>query len=297
MQKKNEEIEKDNKQTGNRHRILMICIYLFVFVMLVVITGVRVSQKKASINNQSNSIEIEEQEKVNEDKDPSGSEQYTFDEINEETLKEITQDLPEVEGLYEKTDKPRNPEEVKAFAEAYGGVWYLTKEYSEELKSWSYHDLEKKLLIMAWNRFNDGSYQEIVGSYEEDLGEWGYYYNGKWICVKDNGSRKRLIYGDTVHTDGIDIKYHEKYIILTETDVDLSGIGGPIFSLEDFRYEKIWGYDYLISDIYGFGLVWDGTYLEYCEPKEDNGYYQGIYAFRTYNIDELINQDYNDDEY
>lgn len=212
-----------------------------------------------------------------------------------EELEELTKDIPMVEGLYEETDKPRNPEMVKAFTNAYGGVWYLTKEYNSDDREWSYRDLKKKLAIMAWNRFNDYSYQEIEGSYLRDRGELGYYYKGRWVCVEDLGYETELIYGDWVHADGIDIKYHEEYIVLTDNEVDLTGIGGPIFSIEDFRYENIYGYDYLISDIYGFGLVWDGTYLEYCEPKEDNGYHQGLYAFRHFSMDSIINQDYNDD--
>lgn len=212
-------------------------------------------------------------------------------ELDVEELEELTKDEPVVEGLYEKTDKPRNPEAIQAFTQTYGGVWYLTKEFTGE--SWRYHDLTKKLVLMAWNHFNDYDVQEVVGSYKEKR-TFNYYYNGKLVASKDGRSRTKLIFGDTKHYDGFDIKYNEKYIILTDNEVDLTGIGGPVFSIEDFRYENVRGYDYLISDIYGFGLVWDGTYLEYCEPKEDNEFYQGLYAFRIYSMDELINQNYND---
>lgn len=208
--------------------------------------------------------------------------------LDVEELEELTQDEPVVEGLYEETGKPRNPEAVEAFTQVYGGVWYLTKEFTGN--SWQYHDLTKKLALMAWNRFNDYSVREVVGSYTEPT--YKYYYQGKLVAT-DKG-QTHLIYGETKHYDGFDIKYNEKYIVLTESEVDLTGIGGPILSIEDFRYENMRGYDYLISDIYGFGLVWDGTYLEYCEPKEDNEFYQGLYAFRGYSMDELINQNYND---
>lgn len=204
-------------------------------------------------------------------------------------LEELTADQPVVEGLYEATDKPRNEAGVAAFTQAYGGVWYLTKEYTD--KMWQYHDLTKKLIIFAWNNFNDYETQEIIGSYKENKTR-NYYYNGRLVASEDMGSKTKLIYGNTKRHDGFDIKYNERYIILTDTEVDLEGIDGPIFSIEDFRYENIYGYDYLISDIYGFGLVWDGTYLEYCEKLPNKEYYQGQYAFRSYSMDAIISQDY-----
>lgn len=209
-------------------------------------------------------------------------------------LDKLIEDEPMVEGLGKATDKPRNDAQVTEFTQRYGGVWYVTKEFNAE-KEWVYYELGKKLMIFAWNNFNDYDYQPIVGSYTMPREERKYYYKGRLMDVDYIGTKTEFIYGETQHMDGIDIDYHEKFIVLSETDVDLTGLGGPKFAIEDFRYENINGRDYLISDIYGFALMWDGDYLEYCEP-DAHGYYQGYYAFRYYNIDSLISQDWNDEE-
>ncbi len=209
----------------------------------------------------------------------------------ENNLEELLADAPEIKGLYKKTDNPRNEKELKKFVKKYGGVWYVTKEFNAD-KEWQYYELGKKLMLFAWNNFNDYSVDPIVGYYEIPVYEQ-LYINGKLIDSKQIRTDKEFIYGETQYYDGIDIDYNEKFIVLMDEEVDLSGLGGPKFSMEDFRYEKIDGFEYLISDIYGFALMWDGTYLEYCEP-DTYGHYQGYYAFRYYNIDSVISQDWND---
>ncbi|MBQ7765582.1 MAG: zinc ribbon domain-containing protein [Lachnospiraceae bacterium] len=211
---------------------------------------------------------------------------------NASDLDALVEDLPVVEGLGQASGKPRNDAQVEQFTEVYGGVWYVTKEFTAE-KEWVYYELGKKLMIFAWNNLNDYSYDPIIGTYEIPM-ERRLYYNGRLIDVEDAGSRTEFIYGETQYFDGIDIDYNEKFIVLTDTEVDLSGLGGPKFAIEDFRYENINGKHYLISDIYGFALMWDGTYLEYCEP-DTYGHFQGYYAFRYYTIDSIINQEWNDD--
>lgn len=203
-------------------------------------------------------------------------------------LEELLKDIPVVEGLHEPTNKPRNEKKLRQFVENYGGVWYITKEY-DKIEGWKYYELGKKLMLFAWNTFNDYSYTPIVGSttkkrYKE------LYVNGRLVDSTLVGTDTTFIYGETQHYDGFDIDYEEKFIVLMDDQVDLSGLGGPVFSMEDFRYENIGGKDYLISDIYGFALMWDGTYLEYCEP-DTYGHYQGYYAFRYYNINALISED------
>ena len=78
---------------------------------------------------------------------------------------------------------------------------------------------------------------------------------------------------------GKDIEYSTPSITISDEGVDMSGMGGPVFGLEMFRIEVIDGQEYLINDDFRFAIVFDGSYLEYCEP-DTYGYYQGYYAFR-----------------
>lgn len=182
--------------------------------------------------------------------------------------------------------KLKNEDQLNDFLNKYSGVWYMKKEFNEE-EEWQYHDLGKKIGIFVFNRLNDYSTRSIVGTttHTQTL-----YLNGVPI---DSTSYDTPIWGVAEHHDGLDIKYDEDLIVLDPLYVDFTDLDGPMFSTEDFRYENIGGYDFIISDLYGFGFCFDGTYLEYVEP-DSIGNYQGYFAFDSTSYSSLINQDYND---
>jgi len=183
--------------------------------------------------------------------------------------------------------KLKNEDQLNAFLNKYSGVWYMKKEFNEE-EEWKYHDLGKKIGIFVFNRLNDYSTRTVIGTKTHTK---TLYIGGEAVA---SSSYDETIYGADERHDGSDIKYDEDLIILTKDYVDFSDIGGPMFSMEDFRYENIRGYDYIISDLYGFGLCFDGSYLEYVEP-DSIGYYQGYFAFGNSTWASVINQDWNDD--
>lgn len=182
--------------------------------------------------------------------------------------------------------KLKNEDQLNAFLNKYSGVWYMKKEFTEE-EEWIHHDFGKKIAIFAFNRLNDYSTKNKIGTKTHTK---VLLVNGVPV---DSKSYSENIYGADIMHDGADIKYDEDLIILTPDYVDFSDLEGPMFSMEDFRYENIKGYDYIISDLYGFGLCFDGTYLEYVEP-DSIGCYQGFYAFGSGSMQTMINQDYND---
>lgn len=152
--------------------------------------------------------------------------------------------------------------------------WYVKKYYDGE--EWNTYELGKKMAIVAFNFLNDitietGGYSYLTG--EQRLGVRKYKY---YTYVP----RKVTTY------HGKDIEYSCPTIIITRDYVDMSGMDGPVFDISDFRYENINGEDFLINDSANFALMYDGRYLEYCEP-DAYGYYQGYYAFDMF--DSLVN--------
>lgn len=152
--------------------------------------------------------------------------------------------------------------------------WYVKKYYDGD--KWNTYELGKKMAIVAYNFLND---QTIT------MGGYSYLSNEKVL-----GVRKYEYYTyvpvKVYSYHGKDIRYSCPTIIVTDEYIDMSGMDGPVFDISEFRYENINGEDFLINDDAGFALMYDGTYLEYCEPDE-YGYYQGYYAFDMF--DSLVN--------
>lgn len=157
-------------------------------------------------------------------------------------------------------------------AEMFSGEWYVKKYYDGE--SWNTYELGKKMLIVAYNFLNDGSYTTGGYKYLSESDRVNHIMTFTYVPVETH----------TYH--GKDIEYSCPTIIITSDSIDMSGMDGPIFDISDFRYENINGDDFLINDSCNFALTYDGTYIEYCEP-DTYGYYQGYYAFDPF--DSLVN--------
>lgn len=174
------------------------------------------------------------------------------------------------EASYSKEDY----ENAVIMAKAFEGEWYVKKYYDGE--SWNTYELGKKMLIVAYNFLNDGTittggYTYLSGN--EKIGPL-HRYTYTYVPV------------ETHFYHGRDIGYSCPTIIITEDTIDMSGMDGPVFDISEFRYENINGEDFLINDSCNFALMYDGTYVEYCEP-DAYGYYQGFYAFDPF--DSLVN--------
>lgn len=198
---------------------------------------------------------------------------------------------------------------VQRCAQRYAGEWNVEKYFTGE--DWKIYELGKRMAILAYNFLNDGSY--TTGGYNKIVGYSGGS-GGGGICSScgighmklETGVDALLNSGNAVYRcdfcgaestggggspiyeyvpeevheyHGKDIEYSTPSITITEEAVDMSGMGGPVFGLDQFRVETINGEDYLINDEFRFAFVYDGTYLEYCEP-DTYGHFQGYYAFK-----------------
>lgn len=171
---------------------------------------------------------------------------------------------------------------VWAYAERYAGEWNVEKYFNGE--KWKIYEFGKRMAITAYNFLNDGYY--TTGGYNKIVG-----HNVKkqytYIAGTDEIIEEKVVGSTPIYEyvpkeyheyHGKDIEYSTPSITITDEAVDMSGMGGPVFELEMFRVETIDGQEYLINDDFRFALMFDGTFLEYCEP-DTYGHYQGYYAF------------------
>lgn len=189
-------------------------------------------------------------------------------------------------GGMEAGDEPERTEAdhaaVLAYARSYAGEWNVEKYYDG--REWKIYEFGKRMAIIAYNFLNDGSY--TTGGYKKIVG-----YNQEkevtYIAGTDEVVEERVVNSTPIYEyvpleyheyHGKDIEYSTPSITISEEGVDMSGMGGPIFSLAMFRIEVIDGQEYLINDDFRFAIVYDGSFLEYCEP-DTYGHYQGYYAF------------------
>lgn len=177
---------------------------------------------------------------------------------------------------------------AKLFAETYSYEWKV-KMYTENGKTWETYDKNKKMLIVAYNFLNDQTF--TTG---------GYYLNsGKPEKEKRGGKDVLVQYQEWVPLEiheyhGKDIYYDCPQITITADSVDMRGMGGAVYSIDEFRYEvSSDGNDRIVNDEYKFALEYDGRYLNYKEPDE-YGYYIGYYAYDT--TDSLVNITYVHDK-
>ena len=196
-------------------------------------------------------------------------------------IQEDTEALQGLEGTsYEMTEADYAA--VQAYARNYAGEWNVEMYFDGE--EWKIYEFGKRMAIIAYNFLNDGSY--TTGGYKRIVGH-KQQKEVTYIAGTDEVIEERVV-GSTpiyeyvpleVHEyHGKDIEYSTPSITISDEGVDMSGMGGPVFGLEMFRIEVIDGQEYLINDDFRFAIVFDGSYLEYCEP-DAYGYYQGYYAF------------------
>lgn len=183
----------------------------------------------------------------------------------------------------DKTDDRRGKQLAKLFAETYSSEWKV-KKYSENGQSWSTYDLGKKMAICAFNFLNDKTFSS-GGFYLHTRDKTEYRATGKvnvryyeWVPER----------ATEIH--GKDIYYDCPQITITANSVDMRGMGGSVYSIDDFRYElSDSGNDRIVNDKLKFALEYDGRYLNYKEP-DAYGYYMGYYAYDT--ADSLVNITY-----
>lgn len=193
-----------------------------------------------------------------------------------------------------KQTKPQNYDQLVAFVNDNSQVWYV-KQYFDDNNSWLTYELGKKFLIVAHNFLND--YSLSSGSYEtvgtkttttvtgsRDM--FGEYHINSYSTSQDI---KEWVPGETTTYHGKDWKYNCPTIYMSMDGIDMTGMGGSVYSLDEFRYEKIDGDGIIINDGRGFALKRHGDFLEYCEP-DAYGYFQGWYAFDL--VDSLVNETY-----
>ncbi len=176
-----------------------------------------------------------------------------------------------------------NYQDVIDFATNYGGEWKVKQYFDSDDNKWHLYDLGKKMFIVAHNFLNDYSY--TTGGYEQKVAE-AKLIDTTTGQVVASASKYEYVPMEVHGVHGQDIEYSCPTVVITTELVDLSGMGGPIMSLADFRVEKINGKKYLINDNGNFAFYYDGDYLEYCEP-DAYGYYQGYYAYDK--TDSLVN--------
>lgn len=194
--------------------------------------------------------------------------------------------------------KPQNYDQLVAFVNDNSEVWYV-KQYFDDKNNWLTYELGKKLIIAAHNYLNDYSYN--TGSYETVGTEttttvtgstdmFGEYHINSNSTTEDI---KEWVPGETTTYHGKDWKYDCPTIYLSMDGVDMTGMGGSVYSLDEFRYENVDGDGIIINDGRGFALKRHGDFLEYCEP-DAYGYFQGWYAFDL--VDSLVNKTYVHEE-
>ncbi len=208
-------------------------------------------------------------------------------------------------------------EMAKLFAQTYSCEWKV-KKYTENGKDWKTYDMGKKMLIVAYNFLNDqtittGGYNKVVGHTAAgdtiqagtlcSKCKTGKLYpqttmSANWVCDfcghKEYHSNKASVTNqyewvpsETHEYHGTDIYYDCPQITITADSVDMRGMGGTVYSIDEFRYEvSSDGNDRIVNDEYKFALEYDGRYLNY-KQLDEYGYYVGLYEYDT--TDRLIN--------
>lgn len=187
---------------------------------------------------------------------------------------------PEAGGQPEKTEADYLA--AQTFARKYAGEWNVEKYFDGG--QWKVYEYGKRMAITAYNFLNDGYY--TTGGYEKIVG-WNTEKEVTYLAGTDVVVAERVVGGSPIK-EYVPKEYHEYHfkdieystpsITISDEAVDMSGMGGPVFSLSLFRVEIINGQEYLINDDFRFAITFDGSYLEYCEP-DTYGHYQGYYAF------------------
>lgn len=222
----------------------------------------------------------------------------------------------------DKTDSKSNDEfgkeMAKKFAQTYSYDWKV-KKYTEDGKNWKTYDLGKKMFIAAYNFLNDQTFTtggkrfagysiQGVSNKSTLCPECKAYdlrpqttFSANWFCglcgyTEYRSNRASItpqyewIPEETHEYHGEDIYYECPQITITADSVDMRGMGGGVYSIEEFRYEETSeGNDRLVNDKCKFALEYDGRYMNYKEPDE-YGYYVGFYAYDT--LDSLVNITY-----
>ena len=208
-------------------------------------------------------------------------------------------------------------EMAKLFARTYSYDWKV-KKYTEDGKNWKTYDLGKKMFIAAYNFLNDHttttggkqfagySIQGTNTSASCPICKTGTLkpitlMSSNWICGACGYTeyhptsttitpQYEWVPEETHEYHGKDIYYECPQITITADSVDMRGMGGGVYSIEEFRYEETSeGNDRLVNDKCKFALEYDGRYMNYKEPDE-YGYYVGFYAYDTQ--DSLVNITY-----
>ena len=212
---------------------------------------------------------------------------------------------------------------AKLFAETYSYEWKV-KKFTEDGKTWKTYELGKKMAIAAYNFLNDrttttGGYNVTNYSTEKrprtshtcpkcraiNMFYPQTTFSANWVCGYcghlENQPTESVIVKTpewiprtTYEYHGKDIYYDCPQITITADSVDMRGMGGTVYSIDEFRYEvSSDGNDRIVNDEYKFALEYDGRYLNYKEPDE-YGYYVGYYAYDT--TDSLVNLTYVHDK-
>lgn len=198
---------------------------------------------------------------------------------------------------------------AQAFAEKHSGEWNVEKYFNGE--KWKTYELGKRMAITAYNFLNDveystGGYNQLTGI--EVIKKVTYIDNRTGLLMEQKVTGNAAVEaikkkGEVLDTQtvgeipqyeyvpktshkllpGEDIEYSTPSITVSAQGIDMSGMGGRIFYLDEFRVETIQKngqlQEYLINDKCDFAITYNGKFLEYCELTI-SGQYQGYYAFQ-----------------
>ncbi len=199
-------------------------------------------------------------------------------------------------------------EEVRAVLRELSGEWNVEKYFNGE--EWKIYKLGTRMAIFAYNFLNDysyttGGYNKYIGSTGSSVGgkcpscgegqmklETGFdaLLNGtttKYRCdlcgyeevERGNQAMYEYVPEERHEVHGQDIEYSTPAVTISEQGIDMTEMGGPVFSYDQFRVQIVNGESYLVNDACGFAFFYDGRFLEYCEP-DTYGHFQGYYAYQ-----------------